>query len=126
MKKLTDENVAKALGWYQMQTTGFITTVWKTPNVAARKRHPDASIHNRLPAFTTSLDAIVAEIEARGLVWTIYMMNGSKDYRAEVDTILGHPNNQYFANTAPLALCAALLSYLAAKPKDTLPMDGKL
>lgn len=110
MPKLTDESVAKALGWTRHPNIGTGGDLWARDG---KRVWDDYSP----PLFTTSLDAIVAEIEARGFVWTIYMMNGSRDYRAEVDTILGHPNNQYFAKTAPVALCTALLAAIQAERK---------
>ena len=105
--KLTDEKVAEALGY-------FLTTKGGVPSI--RKRTADNKWDRgsslRLPAFTTSLDAIVAEIEARGLAWFV-QNNASEEgvneeYFAEVD-------NQRFsahASSAPLALCAALLQFL--------------
>lgn len=82
--KLTDEVVAKALG-YQF---------------------------GNLQPFTTSLDSIVEEIEARGLWWDVQgaqdnMPSKSSQYWAYV-----HTNKEHIGATAPLALCAALLQFI--------------
>lgn len=88
---LTDEKVAKALGLKAGKKT------YKPGKFLAWKP---------LPKWTTSLDAIVAEIEALGLEWET---GGSKNR---------HPHNSIVEHhiadgeTAPLALCAALLAYL--------------
>ena len=107
--KLTDEKVAKALGWKRMKgrTISRTTSIYWTFPGAGRGRS-----QKQPPHFTTSLDAIVAEIEAWELAWFV-QNNASEEgvneeYFAEVD-------NQRFsahASSAPLALCAVLLQFL--------------
>ena len=93
-KRLSDEIVAKALGWHY--------EFWGCPG---------------LPEWTTSLDAIVVEIEARGLRWSISrQMNHGDGFVAQVFSKETHPHEKFstspLSKTAPLALCAALLAYL--------------
>ena len=99
-KILTDESVAKALGWLSLK--GY--PKWQM-------RAPDGEIRN-CPNFTTSLDAIVAEIEERGLFWSV-----DHEPNPDLKSIQGDSKavvQRYGAHgkTAPLALCAALLTYL--------------
>lgn len=111
--KMTDESVAKALGW-KSQRQRTVLRWWKP----GEDQSFDASYG--LPRFTTSLDAIVAEIEARGLQWEAHnTMIGKGQAWAAVakegywdDT----KTKDIEADTAPLALCAALLAYLKEKP----------
>lgn len=91
--KLTDESVAKALGWLSLK--GY--PKWQM-------RAPDGEIRN-CPNFTTSLDAIVAEIEARGLDWCL-SENFSDSCGASVEL------SSAKEKTPALALCAALMAYL--------------
>ncbi len=116
--KLTDEKVAKALGWkrkrlkYQDCGLGHSTfpqTVYATGNPKTPFWPADG-----LPAFTTSLDAIVAEIEARGLAYEVCnaLIGG---YYGTVGTAESSGPKSH-ADTAPLALCAALLAYLKEHP----------
>ena len=115
MKKLTDEVVADALGW---------TKVWNRKNAHGTEQlsglRPDGSkTPCSVPAFTTSLDAIVGEIEARGL-WHksghgIVIGGGLKNERAYFAQIGG--TEAVYARTQALALCAALRASQAAKSK---------
>lgn len=114
--KLTDEKVAKALGY-------FVTTKGGVPAICKRTADNkwDRGSSLRLPAFTTSLDAIVAEIEVRGLAWRVY---GSRPNAANVrqygawipfdDGSGNHANGDDATDAA--ALCQALLAYLKEKP----------
>lgn len=108
MKKLTDEDVAKALGWkYEGAGKGNPPVWWKgvPPELAHRGIKP--------PPFTTSLDSIVAEIEARQLGWGVMFANSNSLYEGQVESlIIGGPRTQGGGITAPLALCHALLAYL--------------
>lgn len=101
MKKLTDEKVAKALGWKVMDRH---PTLWRNPE-------DFREVTEELPNWTTSLDAIVAEIEARGLsfriVSSVTPKGRPKMYEGE---IRGY--EVCYEPGAPLALCAALLAYL--------------
>jgi hypothetical protein len=73
----------------------------------------DKNGHRLLLPFTTSLDAIVAEIEARGLCWGI-MLTPEKTYSAQIETWIAGTRRFKTSEypTAPLALCTALLAYL--------------
>jgi hypothetical protein len=106
MKKLTDQQVAKALGWKPYHPRHkHNEQYWGNGLYGDRSRENYGP-----PAFTTSLDAIVGEIEARGLDG--YVLNrGVKTWQA-----FFHGKKIYDANTAPLALCAALLAFIKEKP----------
>lgn len=101
--KLTNASVAKALG-YRMTRGGQHTIFsWWTPT----------GMQCQLPAFTTSLDAIVGEIEARGLTYELEAYNDSVNGpRARVGrkTVVWQ-----VWKTAPLALCQALLEFLKSE-----------
>lgn len=105
--KLTDEVVAMALGWTAMPIDG--REVFFPPKKQAKKW---ARYLYAYPAFTTSLDTIVAEIEARRLPWNVagpWKITGM-DYCASVNHSDLHRDK-----TAPLALCAALLQYIKSE-----------
>lgn len=104
---LTNEKVARALGYYVSKNAHGTLTV-KPPH----KKYPDlpsTQQAKKLPAFTTSLDAIVAEIEARGLYWECGKPKGGYWAWVGSDRDL---RQQFNNDTAPLAICAALLAYL--------------
>jgi hypothetical protein len=100
---MTDKKVAKALGWNHRVSARTGAGWWQDPEGRDRELRP----------FTTSLDCIVAEIQARGL----------KFYLESAPTPKGQPQmydarvERYavtYQQGAPLALCAALLKYLEA------------
>jgi hypothetical protein len=104
-KKLTDEMVAKACGWKRIMGRSAIYHPDRMNNLQAIQ----------CPPFTTSLDAIVAEIEARGLRWSVELNPAINeptlgDYNAWItgDKL----ESEAEAKAAPLALCAALLEFL--------------
>lgn len=112
--KLTDKTVAKALGWTEVRYRS--TSHRGSPSLRGLK--PGGSKTPKgIPAFTTSIDAIVAEIEARGL-WHGYMappnMMLERGYSGTVAARTEGPNyaKTAYAKTPALALCAALLAYL--------------
>ena len=91
-KTLTDAQVAKALG-YQFSLK------WR--------RWLDSKMQiafKDLPAFTTSLDAIVAEIEARGLDFKEAVIEWMKDHSM--------PHEMW----NPKILCEATIAYLKERP----------
>ena len=96
-KELTDEDVAKALGWLEKFDDTYQETRWYLPD--------EAGFEYYLPKFTTSLDATTQEIERRGLKWDTGH-NMAETYRAAVS------DQQAEALTAPLALCKALMQYI--------------
>lgn len=106
MKKLTDEAVAKKLGWKRGEIYATILGQSMYEWIS-----PEGRGNGNVPSFTTSLDAIVGEIEARGLDWAGYTfvdgfcaeVSGDKMRSEEMDT------------TTPLALCRALIAYLESK-----------
>lgn len=117
-KRMTDESVAKALG-YKVTTKAGVPSILKT----LPDGRWDRGSSLRLPAFTTSLDAIVAEIYARGLWWQVKFSHAPrKDWEdTQANAGLGEQGVDAIgkwadAKTAPLALCAALLSHLKEKP----------
>lgn len=100
MGKMTDEQVAEALGWKAVK---FRMT--SSHNVSLKGLRPGGTkTPCAAPAFTTSLDAIVAEIEARVLPLTCHV--DKTGAWAEVDS------HREYGATLPLALCAALLTYI--------------
>jgi hypothetical protein len=106
VKKLTDEIMAKALGWESK----------RIGRKRSWRRNQDFSwtIGEPPPPFTTSLDAIVAEIDARNLWFKLESVtSGRKDCFHEACV---YKDTGYRGDTAPLALCHALLAYLKEKP----------
>lgn len=113
MKTLTDAYVAKKLGWKKVQGLSASENsrfYWRQKSTGSNSP--------QCPRFTTSLDAIVAEVEARDRGWRVEAsrpnIHGVKQYAAWV---VGDVDGQYrraeaFDHTAPLALCRALLAYL--------------
>lgn len=123
--KITDESMAKTLGW-KWEAKGRL---YNYPKGADGKilikeyacRHygvfkkGEKHLHKEfLPKWTTSLDAIVAEIEARELEFIVQSQLTSRgNFTAWVCG--GDENSEgkwEYDETAPLALCAALLGYL--------------
>lgn len=102
--ELTDETVAKALGWEQ-DRAGWSKTIdepgWREPETS--------HYHKTLPPFTTSLDAITQEIERRKL--KIGMFKAVDCWYAWV----GEEEILARAKRAPLALCKAFMAYLEQK-----------
>jgi hypothetical protein len=104
MKRLTDAYIAKLAGWTQ-KPKGY----WRKPGWS--EKHDGLCGAVQLPAFTTSLDAIVGLIEGEGL-WhksgSGYVIGGGKDerYFAEI-----HGSQHFYASTQALALCAAYAAY---------------
>ena len=102
---MTDEMMAKKLGWKVCPIHGGAEKRrWNPPN--------DDKYCRALPSFTTDLSTIVAEIERRGLWWKTgsgIVIGGKKDeaYFADI-----HGGRKFYAPTAPLALCSALLKFL--------------
>lgn len=106
-KELTDETVALALGWTKHHDEAWDGLRWFGPN-----ENGNNCWHHGTPPFTTSLDAIVGEIERRGLFTGTELRprkNASVRWRCHVGDFV------HSAPTAPLALCAALLAYLEEK-----------
>jgi len=113
--KLSDEKVAEALGWKSLapRSKGKLEVYWqRSPALLIRGKISGTDEHFGPPAFTTSLDAIVAEIKARGLLFAVANQGGSPNkFHAKVGKRSGEPTHEYDAS-APLALCAALLQFL--------------
>lgn len=99
MKKLTDEIVAKALGWKKFNS------IWIFPNTVGGRTYP--------PSFTKDLNALMGAIYDRGLYWKL-IRTGKPLYQAFIHP--GEPSAKWgfcaSEKTAPLALCHALLAYL--------------
>lgn len=88
--KLTDESVAKALGKWGGHWDSKFTC----------------------PAFTTSLDAITAEIEARKLEWYVSRRWNIKKEFGGYNAFVELDETQRTADHPAEALCLALLAYL--------------
>lgn len=103
MTPLTDAAVARKLG-HNPSKDRFKIVCWKANGVLWS---------GCAPKFTTSLDSITAEIEARGLAWSAY-----EDADSAHACVFG-PKTMDSAHddTAPLALCRALLAYLTQETK---------
>jgi hypothetical protein len=104
---MSDEVMAKKLGWKKLRSLASGECLWTAPEADGRQTT------GKPPAFTKSLDAIVAEIEARQLDWSLIKDNDHLDIMATVGTPLGHTNYDGFDTPAPLALCHALCAYLS-------------
>lgn len=115
--KMTDENVAQALGYVPFPWGGEKWCHFSNPHDQKSRRKKNILYpRHQLPAFTTSLDAIVAEIKARGLMYQLIWIGKGKDKAiGEVGPPLNQATARYAATEA-LALCAALLAYLKEKP----------
>ncbi len=106
MKKITDENVARSLGW-KLEIDG--------DDMAWFFNGKYVCLDSCLPAFTTSLDAIVGEIERRGIDYSVNKIGSNAEASLGID---GEGESQCWmiqdtkGQTAPLALCAALIQYL--------------
>ena len=112
MSALTDEGMAKVLGWIRVAER-------RTAHGRVRLSGIDPRLIGKtpynVPAFTTSLDAITAEIEAMGLWWKVgsrIVVGSDKTYWASVRSIGAEKAIEVTDSTAPLALCAALRDYL--------------
>jgi hypothetical protein len=118
--KLTDEIVAKALGWkrvYDGNTHVQTRTGLKMVRVYDWQ-HPDYPHPGEgwgVKPYTTSLDAIVGEIEARGLDYTVSNTKQANVHKAKRAFALVKDDAAQ-GDTAQLALCAALLAYLKENP----------
>ena len=105
MTRLTDASVAEALGWKLGSGRGYDGGTWHPP-----KRGPNCA-RRTLPAFTTSLDAITREIEARGLsyfVATNYASKTANKFYGQIEECNPVSN----APTPALALATALVEFL--------------
>ncbi len=103
--KLTDEKVAKALGWKLLDSKGHL---WKMDGVRG-SRHG-------VPKYTTDLNFIVAEVENKPKMrWELHRLS-TTTYTASVWEQGKRFTPYQQAPTAPLALCAALLAYLKEHP----------
>lgn len=134
MKKLTDADVARALGWTQIEDR-YWCLVQHPEGLSGKhilfrelpkNREPGYCI-DFLPPFTTSLDAIVAEVEDRSTVYGDWHLDrctpgertgNPRFYKARVGEFEAR------ADTAPLALCHALLAYLEDTRKPAPHGDG--
>ncbi len=124
MAKLTDEKVAKALGWRKIVQRdpgkrGKVY-IWRLIEFKDNGRKGEAVYKFREcypkgvygppvhPRYTTSLDAIVAEIEARNMGWSAHrvLAFGPRACEAQVGAY------KVYGHTPALALCAALLQFL--------------
>lgn len=110
-KELTDEEVALALGFDGPEEIwplldGSFSAGWRRPREGRWKK---------VPVFTTSLDVIVGEIERRGLLWEVKRTSRCR-YSAQLRDpyVLPSPNLER-ADTAPPALCKALVEYMRKK-----------
>jgi len=107
-KRLTDISVALAVGWKPDERQHpYQHKLWLSG------KYKDAQ---HVPAFTTSLDAIMAEIEAHWLKADLWW--ATNEYSAYVF----RPNNKKIgatmsAKNSAITLCAALLSYLSEREK---------
>ena len=89
-KHMSDESVAKALGWRRRRD-------WKNAWVKPSGKRPGFA-HTKVPPYTTSLDAIVAETEARGKNCKSWCLRWIEE--------------EMLDPWHPLACCQALLAYL--------------
>lgn len=109
--KLNDEAVARSLGWTHKEPCSGKRCLWSPPPAPKGLNEP-----RKLPAFTTSLDAIVAEIEARELLPALMKWPSGK-WTACLYKKSVRVSDDHWDKAAPLALCAALLAYLKEQPK---------
>ena len=119
IKTLTNETVSKALGKIKDVPKSY----WKKARlkpIAGVKYFFDewGCLIADLPRYTTDLNLITAEIEARGLYWEVgpTVRQGKRfcSYSAKLEPSGSTPGKavRCAAKTASLALCMALLAYL--------------
>jgi len=102
--RLSDESVANALGWTRHPNIATGGDFWVDSK--GERTSDDYSP----PRFTVSLDAIVAELDRLHFNYSLHVKG-----LVVFATVNTTPYTQ--ADTAPLALCAALLAYLK-EPKN--------
>lgn len=101
--RMTDEKVWKALGYTHHKGGRGGMAYWKR----------NGSIYTPPPFYTSDLSPIVAEIEARGLDYAVgNFERGKPAYKATVGSFKTRIAKECYDDTAPLALCAALLNYI--------------
>ena len=125
--KLTDAKVAKALGWKLIPKA-----YWKKSRLSPikgtcylMKNGMITSPGCGIPPFTTSLDAIVAEIEARGFHFAVAVDRSPETRSIQGDCraiVMGYCG---WSKTVPLALCAALLAYIKETPRRDNESRGR-
>ena len=100
-----DEEMALALGWHHEFWTNKKYRNWYTPAST-----PERWAAPSLPKWTTSLDAITAEIEARGLDWLVQTDDSGEGHGYFAEIV--NAQTTASADTPAKALCAALRDYL--------------
>lgn len=106
-----DALVAGALGWKRVNLLSPRDLGWQSPGGAA-------FYSSQLPAFTTSIDAITAEIKARGMrVAGCGDPRGPERAWARVETA-GDAQFSGVGGTLSMALTVALLRAIAAPEGD--------
>ncbi len=115
MKKITDAQVAKELGWRMVS---------RAPNYDHPRqwlcwKRGDGSIKNgagslTLPPFTKSLDAVVKEVERLGLDLSVVKMEeeGQPVYCANIFKICDSGNGMGIDKNLAYAMASALMAYL--------------
>ena len=109
MTRLPDASVATALGWKRGSGRGYDGGTWHPT-----KRGPNCA-RRTLPAFTTSLDAITREIEARGLDWLVQTDDSGEGHGYFAEIV--NANTTSTGKTAALALATALVEFLERRGK---------
>lgn len=99
-----DAMVAEALGWERVKLISPRDSEWQSPGGKLFYR-------SQLPAFAGSLDAITAEIEARGGEWTVKQFKGRAPF---VQAWMPGMGAEGKGATPALALCVALLRTIAS------------
>jgi len=109
-KTMTDAYMALKLGYH-------ITTKAGVPSIRTKLKDGrwDRGHSLRLPAFTTSLDAITAEVKSRGLAYKIQTSSIGPIAAASVFPFGNGKQSEAEGFGAPLALCQALCKYLSAE-----------
>jgi hypothetical protein len=108
----TDKAVALALGWDSASFSSQYPPEWFSP---------DGRSHRGPPPFLTSIDALVAECQQMGFLFTVasqFGRNGKPPFYADCcfsEWVLDSGPIEVYAATPARALCAALLWAVAAK-----------
>ena len=112
MTRLTDASVAEALGCIRVK---YRRTAHGRERLSGLDPQLKGKTPYNVPAFTTSLDAITKEIEARGLDWLVQTDDSGEGHGYFAEIV--NANTTSTGKTAALALATALVEFLERRGK---------
>jgi hypothetical protein len=114
-KKITNEDVARSLGWRKVMTDSYPggpkLEAWDIPHsgyYGGRSMEPAVMRFSGdcFPRFTTSLDYVVKEIDGRGRRCRLFVWNYIQKHYG--------PTGEW----RPLACCAGLMAWMKLSPTE--------